>query len=331
MPHYTYSSYIKTRSLLDLKIIYFLYTLTIPKHGDKSYFIKQISKFIIPDHIYKEYMYQYDFLSYTEKKIVGEYQTDFYVPINIYMITKKVDINSAVNDITQERFFSDLVKRRLYNDLLVDEYNRLYNIKSSRFIASDNFKYRLTKTLSDIYIDGLGLYEYNLSMLNTQIKTLYSITTKHIVANDCIMFRGEDYDDEEHPITSLIDSTQMRPKNRLYKIQKYKKNDIIENKGFVSCSLDPLTAISFSGMSTCCLYRYFIKKGTQGFIIPPYGNEHTGKIEMEFECLFAPHTYKIIQVHKIPLGILTGIAEKDVVYTIFDVQIIKISPFPKLL
>ena len=331
MPHYTYSSYIKTRGLMDLKSIYFLYTLTIPTHGDKSYFMKHISKFIIPDNTYKDYMSQYDLLSYTEKKILGEYQTTFYVPINNYMITKKIDINLAVNDTTNKKFFSRLVVSRLYNDLLVDEYNRLYNTKSSRFIASDNFKYRLTKTLSDIYIDGLGLYEYNVSMLNTQIKTLYSITTKHTVANDCIMFRGEDYEDQDHMITSLIASTQTRPKSRLSKIQKYKKNDIIENKGFVSCSLDPLTAILFSGMSTCCLYRYFIKKGTPGFIIPPYGNEHTGKIEMEFECLFAPHTFKIIQVHKIPSGLFTGIVEKDRIYTIFDVQIINISPFPKLL
>lgn len=333
MDYYTLSSYINILPVVDIKIIWFLYTLKTPPDLTKAQYLKQLSQFIFPDSIYKKYINQYDLLSYTEKKILGQYQGNSYRVINQYMILNMMNIESATWDGSTFPF-SGMVQDEVDYQLILEEFNKFYKKKAPRFIPSEKFTRKLKRTLSDLYIDGVGLYEYNISKLNTQVKTLYNITTRHMLDHDFIVFRGEYYDNDTHPIIKLISkknqtSITKRISTRISNIKEYKKNSIIENKGFVSCTLDPLTAIHFSGTTTCCLYRYFIKQGTPGFLIPPYDTEYSG-IAFEFECLFAPHKCKILEVHKIPIGELLGTIEDKQIYTIFDVQIIEILPLPKL-
>jgi hypothetical protein len=311
-----------------------LYTLKYPKDGTKPQYLKQITPFIIPDAIYKKYISQYELLSYNDKKILGEYQGKSYRVINEYMISNIVNIDKAKWDTNYISYpFRTIFLQDFYNNLILEEFNQLYKKKSKQFIPSDRFTRKIKRTLSDIYIDGLGLYEYNVAKLNIQVKTLYNLTTKNILEHDLILFRGESYDEDNinHPIVSLIESKKINTHitKRVANIKEYKKNSIIENKGFVSCSLDPLTAIYFSGNTTCCLYRYFIQNGTPGFLTPPYDTEYSPEIVFEFECLFAPHKCKILDVHQIPIGQILETEDKQI-YTIFDVQIIEILPLHKL-
>jgi hypothetical protein len=325
----------KTFPLFDIKIIWFLYTLQSPPDWTKAQYLKHIFEFIFPDAIYNKYINQYDSLSYTEKKILGEYQDNSYISINEYMISNMVDIDLATwNGDTFP--FKGMFRREVYSKLILEEFNKLYKKKAPTFIPSKKFTRKLNRALSEVYIDGLGLYEYNIARLNIQVKTLYNITTRNRFEHDFIVFRGEDYDSNNHPIESVISSKtkqtsiSKRRSNRISNIKEYKKNDIIENKGFVSCSLNPLVAMTFSGTNTCCLYRYFIKQGTPGLLIPPYDNEYNSGITFEFECLFAPNKCKILEIHKIPVGELLGIIDNKQIYTIFDLQIIEILPLPKL-
>lgn len=115
------------------------------------------------------------------------------------------------------------------------------------------------------------------------------------------------------------------------KIIYSKKNSSITDKGFISTSIEPKTALSFSG-AECCFFRIKIPKGSKCLLLSSKG------YDWESELLLPPSKFKITKIHRLNYSDIESIFGK-VTYDInlvsnmrlrkmkIKIQDVEISPF----
>jgi hypothetical protein len=218
--------------------------------------------------------------------------------------------------------------------VLLGEFDTIYKQRKEYFQDTTGME-NLQKEINKLFSDNIVTYNNYLRILNNSIQNLYNIVSTNEITHDIILFRGEHYSESPATKAALTIDTGV---DRLKQMLNIKRNEVVENKNFVSCSLNPFVAFDFAG-DACCLYRYFIKKGLRGIMLP---STHTMSdycaISGEFELVLAPHIMKIINTHIITKdgvysekNILQNfISKKPEGYTVIDVEIVGLLPPPKL-
>lgn len=334
MQYETYAGYVKTLSVDQLRTMVLMYTLKIYKPPLSKSECRNLllSQCIISDETYFSYMDMYTRLSNAEKIHLEAYQGSYYKEINKYIFKDEINILDAPRKVPLDRVALQITKKIL--PIISDEFDKNFKKRREEIEESANLL-KLQKEIYKLYSDNIGTYNNYLRILNNSIRALYNIVTTHAITHDMILFRGERYSENSTTKSSITTDTTM---DRLKQMLQTKKNDVIENPTFVSCSLNPFVAFEFSG-KVCCIYRYFIKKGMRGIMLPSdYDMSEYCAVAGEFEMLLAPHAMRILNTHIInesgvysEKNILQNfLLKKPEGYTIFDVEIVGILPPPKL-
>ena len=287
------SVYIKERSKSELKLVYFLYTLNI-KEKSKQWYINNIKKYIISDVFYDNYTQLYNTLNKDEKQILEDYQASSVV-INSYLRENVLKIRDYKTD---REFTNDL------NTYLSKKY-----LKNEKMIIDK----KLQNMLNKYYNKKKNKYKLLLSSnIKTSLKIFRKLFKKIVLFDDIIVFRGSMHEEDkyDHILNKILD------KNLNKKLDtKFINNKILIDKGIVSTTFYSGIAKRFSGDYNCCIYRYFLKKGTPCFIYPL----NSRNLFLEYELILPPHKYRIIKIN--------NIKSKYGIYKIIDLEIIKFLKF----
>ena len=334
MEYETYAAYVKSLPVSDLRTMLLLYTLKPNNTALSKVECRNLllSKYVMSDEVYNLYLDMYRRLSNIQKMHLKDYQSNYYRDINTYIFNDYINIQNAPRKIPLDKFGVQIPKK--IDPVLLREFDTIYKQRKEYFQDTTGME-NLQKTINKLFSDNIVTYNNYLRILNNSIRNLYNIVSTNEIIHDIILFRGERYSESPKTKASLTIDAGF---DRLKQLLNIKKNEVIENKHFVSCSLNPFVAFDFAG-DACCLYRYFIKKGLHGIMLPSTStaSEYCA-ISGEFELVLAPHIMKIINTHIITKdgvysekNILQNfISKKPEGYTVIDVEIVGLLPPPTL-